>query len=343
MKTRTPIAILVGLGTATAAFGHHSFSATFETGRVIEIEGRVTRVLWSNPHVRYEIESGGAEWDIETHSVSILSRMGVASDVLRVGDTVKLAGNPGRRGANALFALHALLPSGDEVVLDPGGAPRWAARGIESKEYWTGQREAGADTGQGLFRVWSTILTDPESFPLLPEGFVPGFDINSYPLTAQAKRALAAFDPLTDTPTLNCRPKGMPTIMEQPYPIEFVDQGQQILLRIEEYDTVRTIHLEPTAGARPAPSLLGYSAGEWQGDTLVVKTTGSNWQHFDTVGIGLSLDVEITESFAVSQDGRRLNYRLEVIDPATFTAPVVREKYWAAVPGVSVEPYRCTN
>lgn len=170
MKTRTLFAILLCIGTATAAFAHHSFSATFDPSRVIEIEGRVTRVLWSNPHVRYSIEaeSDGAEWDIETHSVSILSRMGVASDVLRVGDTVKVAGSPSRRGLNELFALNALLPSGDEVVLDPGGAPRWTARGIESKEYWTGQRDSGADTGQDLFRVWSTILTDPESFPLLP-------------------------------------------------------------------------------------------------------------------------------------------------------------------------------
>jgi hypothetical protein len=40
---------------------------------------------------------------------------------------------------------------------------------------------------------------------------------------------------------------------------------------------------------------------------------------------------------------RRRGYRLEVIDPATFTEPVVRQKYWEAVPGVSVEPYRRTN
>jgi len=345
VKMKIRFAALLCLGTSAAAFAHHSFNATFDPGRVIEIEGRVTRVLWSNPHVRFSIEaeSDGAEWNIETHSVSILSRMGVGSDVLQVGDAVKLAGNPSRRGANELFALNALLASGDEVVLDPRGEPRWAARGIESKEYWTGQREAGSGAGRGLFRVWSTVLADPGSFPLLPEGFVPDFDINSYPLTPQAKRALDAFDPLTDTPTLNCNPKGMPTIMEQPYPIEFVDQGRQISLRIEEYDTVRTIHLEPAPGARPAPSLLGYSVGEWQGDTLVVKTTGSSWQHFDTVGLPLSLDAEITEAFAVSDDGRRLNYRLEVIDPATFTEPVVRQKYWEAVPGVSVEPYRCTN
>jgi len=37
------------------------------------------------------------------------------------------------------------------------------------------------------------------------------------------------------------------------------------------------------------------------------------------------------------------NYRLEVIDPAAFTKPVVRQKYCEAVSGVSVEPYRCTN
>jgi hypothetical protein len=39
----------------------------------------------------------------------------------------------------------------------------------------------------------------------------------------------------------------MPTIMEQPYPIEFVNKGDTILLRLEEYDSVRTISMAATS------------------------------------------------------------------------------------------------
>ena len=52
--------------------------------------------------------------------------------------------------------------------------------------------------------------------------------------------------------------------MEQPYPIQFVQDGADIVLRMEEYDTVRTIHLGDTEpGEARAKSLLGYSQGHW--------------------------------------------------------------------------------
>lgn len=40
-------------------------------------------------------------------------------------------------------------------------------------------------------------------------------------------------------------------MMEQPYPMEFCRAGDDIVLRLEEYDAVRTIHMDreaPPAG-----------------------------------------------------------------------------------------------
>jgi hypothetical protein len=168
--------------------------------------------------------------------------------------------------------------------------------------------------------------------------------LTSYPLTPAARAALAAFDPLTDAPTLNCAPKGMPTIMEQPYPMEFIDQGERIVLRLEEYDTVRTIHLGSTTPADQPRSLLGHSVGRWEGETLVVKTTRTNWHHFNTEGVQLlSDDVELVERFTPAADGSRLSYELTVTDPATFTEPVVLKKSWLSLPDVAVQRYQCTN
>ena len=62
--------------------------------------------------------------------------------------------------------------------------------------------------------------------------------------------------------------------MEAPYPIEFINQGDEILLRAEEYDLVRTISMSTEAGLEAQPaSLLGHSVGRWEGDTLVVDTS----------------------------------------------------------------------
>ena len=337
------LVFVLALFAPAASNAHHSFSAVFDSGEVIEIEGKITRVVWANPHVRFSLQASGdnENWYIESHSVSILTRMQIGRDLLKPGDSVKLAGNPSRQPTNELFALNALLPGGEEIVFDPRGEPRWGSERVGSNRYWV---EPDVIAGsEGIYRVWSTVASDPESFPLIPEGFDPAFDINSYPLTQAAQRVVAAFNPVTDAPTLNCNPKGMPTIMEQPYPMEFVEQGASIELRIEEYDTVRTIHLDDTSASDQSPSRLGHSVGRFEGETLVVTTTRINWPHFDTVGIPLSQAVEVTEWFAPSDDGSRLNYRIRVTDPATFTESVELEKYWLAVPGIEVRPYNCTQ
>ncbi len=343
MKLKVICALLLLL--PVAGTGHHSLSATFHTSQIIEIEGIVTEYQFRNPHIRIVVQESGEQaetWEIESHSVSILRRMDLGADLFEPGDRVRLAGHPGIRDDNEMFALHALV-DGVEVVLDPGSAPRWSLSTVGGPGTWVAPEVEG-EAQAGIFRVWSTVLTDPGSFPLLPEGFVPNFDIYSYPLTTAARATVAAFDPLTDTPTLDCAPKGMPTIMEQPYPLEFVRDGNDIALRIEEYDTVRNIRMnQPQAGDDVPRSLQGYSTGRWDSDTLIVETSRISWPHFDTVGIPLGQDASIVERFTPDPDGSRLQYQITVTDPDTFTEPVTLDKYWLAVPGISVQPYECTN
>ncbi len=149
---------------------------------------------------------------------------------------------------------------------------------------------------------------------------------------------------MDDSPILDCAPKGMPTVMEQPYPMEFAEENQAILLRLEEYDTIRTIHLDAEIeGAEQASTDLGHSVGHWEDRTLVVATTDISWGYFNVVlGIPQSDAVEFVERFTPSIDGSRLDYTMTLIDPATFTEPVVLEKYWLWLPDVQVERYECT-
>ena len=51
--------------------------------------------------------------------------------------------------------------------------------------------------------------------------------LSDYPLTASARDYRENFDPVADNPIPGCTPKGMPYIMGQPYPIEFVDEGDR--------------------------------------------------------------------------------------------------------------------
>ena len=231
-------------------------------------------------------------------------------------------------------------PGADEVVMSPGSEPRWAGETIGTSDTWFADSGDASDPARGLFRVWSTSLRARRA------GL--GFWNENYPLTAAAQSAVQTYDPVGDSPILNCAPKGMPTIMEQPYPIEFVEQDQAILLRVEEYDTIRTLHLDTEIDAAieraEQPSThLGYSLAHWEDRTLVVETSDISWGYFNHIlGIPQSAEAELIERFTPSVDGSRLDYTMTITDPANFTEPVVLEKSWLWLPDVRVEPYECT-
>ena len=300
---------------------HHS-SAPFYENREVEVEGEITEVLWQNPHIRFTLrDDDGRDWDIETTSVSILSRWGLDEDVVEVGTRVRLAGRAGRQSDTAMWVSNMLLPSGQEVLLS--SRPRWSDNTIGEDL----RGEIAAAPELGLFRVWTSA------------GRLWN---NSYPLTEFARTARAGWDPIADEPTANCAPKGMAFIMENPYPMEFVDEGDRILLYIEEYDLVRTIYMTPEeAPASPEPSLLGHSVGHWEGDTLVVETTHINYPHFDKTGIPQTEGVHNLERFRVDNEGSRLEYSVTITDSAIFTEPVMMTKTWAYRPGETINPYDC--
>lgn len=306
----------------SGARAHHASAPFYDHSRIIEIQGEITEVLWQNPHILFKMrDDEGREWDIETTSVSVLRRWGLDADVVAPGTRVRLAGSAGRLSDTAMWVSNMLLPSGEEILF--ASTPRWSDQTIGEDM----RGEVTANTELGLFRVWTSASR------LWNE---------DYPLTDYAREARAAWHPIENEPTANCAPKGMAFIMENPYPMEFVDNGDEILLRIEEYDLVRRIHMtEEAAREEPSPSLLGHSVGRWEGDTLVVETTRIDYPHFDKTGIPQTGAVRNLERFELSEDGSTLLYSVTVTDPTIFTEPVTMTKEWVWRPGETVEPYDC--
>jgi hypothetical protein len=314
------------------AHAHHSTALVYHRdGPIIEAEGVITRVAWVNPHVRFTMRGAGADgverdWEIETNSVSTISRFGLTAELVAVGSRVKVAGNGGRVADNVLWLTNMMLPNGREILFTSAVRPRWSQETIGSDV----RGAVTADTqGRGLFRIW-TNATNPVAFW--------GGDL---PLTASASAARAGFDPQTDEPTANCAPKGMPFIMEQPYPMELVRDGDDILMRMEEYDAVRRFRMTDAAAGDERPSLHGTSRGRWDGATLVVTTTSIDYGWFNGTGIPLGPDATTEERFTLNADGSRLDYTMVVTDRATFTAPVTLRKAWEWRPGEVLRPYEC--
>ena len=184
--------------------------------------------------------------------------------------------------------------------------------------------------------TWVSDLDDPDANP---GSLFAGL---AWPLTEKATQVAAKFNPVTDTTTEGCTQKGMPAIIRQPFPIEFVDRGDTIELKMEEYDTRRTIHMRAAATADVPRTPLGYSVGRWDGSSLVVETTRLNEPYLNSTGAPMSPAAKLVERFAPSADGSRLNYTLVITDPDSLTTSIVGNRSWVWRPDEKVMPFNCT-
>ena len=330
------VIVLVAFMSAPA-LAHHSVPVNYNPGETVQVEGEVSAIAWRNPHIAFTLTAAdGSEWELSTHSLSIMRRMGAAEPFVGIGDPVKAAGWPARRG-QGMFVNNMLLPSGEEFVFKFEAEPAdliWSDQMWGTTSRWFAESGDSSAEELGIFRVWSSTLAG---------GNFISFWLDEYPLTEGARARRAAFDPATEDPLLNCGLKGMPGIMGNPYPFQFHDRGDIIELQIEEYDTVRTIYLNPAAAPESVASILGHSIGRWDGDTLEVETTHANWGHLQGRGILLSDDLRMLERFTLTESGGRLEYELTMTDLYAFTAPVALTKSWVYLPDVRVEPYNCVR
>ena len=259
----------------------------------------------------------------------MLRRTSAASIRPQFNETIRVAGNPSRRSASRLFGTNLLLANGRELVFEPGGRPRWKSAALGTKSVFF---EAGSAAGKpSIFRVWSTKLDDPWSSTMSEER-----------LTQAAQNKLARWNPITDSVTNGCEPVGVPMLMEQPYPIEFVQKQDRIVLRIELYDLERVIHMKPGIARQSLPKgILGRSTGTWEGASLVVTTDGITWRYLNYAGTPMSEGVSLVERFTPSDDGTRLHYSAVITDPVYLNEPIKEERSWVARRNEAVKPYNC--
>jgi hypothetical protein len=254
--------------------------------------------------------------------------------MFRPGDQVTIAGIKSSRGDRSLLLTNVLLPDGRELLLTRDAKTRWSTKVVGGRDVLgdsvsSEQIAKIRAENKGIFRVW----TVPRAGSALGQ-------LAAQPFTAAAIAGRKSWDPLNNF-TTRCEPEGMPRITMNPHPFEFINRGNQIILRTELYDIERTIHMDRSAPPpNERPSRLGYSVGAWENGALVVKTTRINWPYFDTIGTRQGPAVEVTERFTLSQDQSRIDFTVTVTDPQTFTRPAVLKGYWLAL-GDKLLRYDC--
>ncbi len=120
--------------------------------------------------------------------------------------------------------------------------------------------------------------------------------------------------------TANCLPPGLPGIMTQPYPYEFLLTPGQVTIISEAYTEVRHIYTDGRPLPEdPDPNFYGTSVGHWDGNTLVVDTVG-----FAQVPRGLNFPysdkLKVTERFQLT-DPDTMSVETTITDPLALTMP----------------------
>jgi len=138
----------------------------------------------------------------------------------------------------------------------------------------------------------------------------------------EAMRAAAASaPPPEDNATANCLPPGMPGIMGQPYPMEFLLTPGKVTIVIEAYTQVRHIYTDGRSlPDEPDPKFFGTSIGRWEGDTLVAETVGFNDHVQHARGVPHGEKMKIVERFRLS-DPDTMSIETTISDPAVLTMP----------------------
>jgi hypothetical protein len=115
--------------------------------------------------------------------------------------------------------------------------------------------------------------------------------------------------------------------------------NDRIELRYGEWDARRTVYLDGRARpANQAPSVMGHSVGRWEGETLVIETSGiganiTSWrgEHSD--------QPRVVERYTRSQAGDTLLLTATIEDPWSLREPVVMKKIWRWAPEQRIAPY----
>ena len=345
--TRPTAGTCVFLFLLTSALAHHPVEAKFDNDRPLTLTGILTQVDWSNPHVHIFMNVEGdtgaiANWAIELESPDLLEPSGWDRDTLRAGDTITVQGVAARDGSEQAWGHTVMRADGGErlFTIDRDALEQLLRGRPEgpTPRRPDGQPRLGSPPGQDGY--W----TGPSLSALVEDGVEVEMDAHGVLLHIEEAPRVAPFKTwakdlyvlrqrnyLEDDPGfLFCMPPGGPRHFQMPFPfgVQFVEdrtRGRIFVLTGGGNSNWRLIHTgggEQTGQASTSnPLFYGTSHAEWDGDSLVVRTSGFNeafW--FSNGGLPHTRALQLTERIS-RPDLNTLRYEVTIDDPGAYTRP----------------------
>ncbi|MEO8099256.1 MAG: DUF6152 family protein [Acidobacteriota bacterium] len=361
MKIRLLI-LGAGFAAATATLlAHHSMTAVYNDATPVTIAGTITKFEWVNPHVWVFVDSTGAgavtKWEVEFASRTELRRSGWTGESLHVGDVVTIAASRARDNSHKAHGKTITLSGGAKLSEASLPAPRAKQASRPAPRWPNGHVRLGAEPGQAGY--WAN-----PSRPALFENTAGNLAMNYEGILANIADAdkVAPFQPwakaiytyrqrnlLKDDPMAVCLPPGGPRQFQAPYGVQLQedpDRSRVFVLSRGGNRNWRLIDLDGRAlpnGEDVTPTFFGYSAGKWEGDTLVIQTVGlieRFW--FSNGGLPHTESARLTERIS-RPDYDTLRYEVTVDDPGAYTRPWTSSWDLQWIAGDDVDEYFCDD
>jgi hypothetical protein len=114
------------ISVAGPVFAHHGFDTEYDAKKKVKLEGTVTQVTWTNPHMRVYIDVKDKDgkvtnWNMELTSPNTIRRQGWGPDDLKAGDVVIFEGFAGKV-VESRGSLQTIMKKSDmKPLFGPGG------------------------------------------------------------------------------------------------------------------------------------------------------------------------------------------------------------------------------
>jgi hypothetical protein len=172
-----------------------------------------------------------------------------------------------------------------------------------------------------LSGIWQADPQNRKYLANIAADFRPGeFPIQPWAEALSKERMTGSH--ASERPDANCIPAGVP----QSYifaPFKIIQEPNLVVILHELFSVFRQIFLDGrTLQKDPNPIWLGYSVGRWDGDVLVVDTTGFNGKKWldQVAGHPTTNALHVTERFW-RRDFGHLDIQLTIDDPKAYTKP----------------------
>ena len=144
-------------------------------------------------------------------------------------------------------------------------------------------------------------------------------------------------------PQARCLPMGTPSFM-MVRAFKIIQTPQEIVMIGETPDPPRQIYLDGRGLPKdPDPTWMGSSVGKWEGDTLVVQTTGFKEESWlDNARHPRSQSMLITERFR-RRDFGHIDLEIRYDDPKYYTRPFNNKTTLNLIPDSDIIEYVCTE